>query len=588
MKYKKFFVLAVLAVGILAAIQMTALGQAPDGKIANMLISGGSVRWEISVSHAGGTLTVTFPDGRAMRKAVRAGGSPEINLSDKQLEGLPDGVYGYDLQLAAKLTPSQKEEIAKARGKDDDAENERMMRKRPAVPTLTQSGAFTISNGTIIGPGAVEGQRSVAKATETRPVSASASRLPVSANTISRLRNHRASLAPMFDFVINDDLIVIGSACVGLDCVDGESFGFDTIRMKENNTRLQFNDTSTSTGFPTNNWQIRANGANSGDASFLAFVDQGSSGSSESGTIVFQVTAGAPANSIKVDSNGKVGFRTSAPVLDLHVNTGDTPAARFEQNSGGGFGSQTWDVAGNEANFFIRDVTSGSRLPFRIRPGAPTSSIDISATGNVGIGTASPAGALHVFATAGANLFLDGATGTSPYISFRQAGAEAAYIQFTEAATDYIRYNAASHAFMTGNVGIGTTAPTQLLSVNGTAGKPGGGTWDVFSDERLKNIKGNFTPGLSAVMRLQPLRYQYKPDNALNFDSKKEYVGFGAQELQKVLPEAVSTNANGYLQVSSDPILWTMLNAIKEQQKQIEQLKGEIRKLRTASHRRRK
>ena len=139
-----------------------------------------------------------------------------------------------------------------------------------------------------------------------------------------------------------------------------------------------------------------------------------------------------------------------------------------------------------------------------------------------------------------------------------------------------------------GNVGIGTTSPTQLLSVNGTAGKPGGGTWDVFSDERLKNIKGNFTPGLSAVMRLQPLRYQYKPDNALSFDSSKEYVGFGAQELQKVLPEAVSTNANGYLQVSSDPILWTMLNAIKEQQKQIEELKGQIRKLRTASHRRRK
>ena len=37
----------------------------------------------------------------------------------------------------------------------------------------------------------------------------------------------------------------------------------------------------------------------------------------------------------------------------------------------------------------MRDVTGGSRLPFRIRPGAPTSSIDITADGNVGIGTAS-------------------------------------------------------------------------------------------------------------------------------------------------------------------------------------------------------
>jgi hypothetical protein len=41
-------------------------------------------------------------------------------------------------------------------------------------------------------------------------------------------------------------------------------------------------------------------------------------------------------------------------------------------------------------------VTAGSRLPFRIRPGAPTSAIDIAASGNVGINTASPSAALHV------------------------------------------------------------------------------------------------------------------------------------------------------------------------------------------------
>ncbi|MBP7587221.1 MAG: hypothetical protein KBA72_04670, partial [Thermoanaerobaculia bacterium] len=114
------------------------------------------------------------------------------------------------------------------------------------------------------------------------------------------------------------------------------------------------------------------------------------------------VTAGAPTNSVFVGSNGKVGFRTATPVLDLHVNTGDTPALRLEQNGSSGFTPQTWDVAGNEANFFVRDVTGGSRLPLRIRPGAPTSSIDISAAGNVGIGTASPTAALDVVRSSGA------------------------------------------------------------------------------------------------------------------------------------------------------------------------------------------
>ena len=52
------------------------------------------------------------------------------------------------------------------------------------------------------------------------------------------------------DNVIPDDTIIQGSACIGLDCVNNESFGFDTLRLKENNTRIKFDDTSTSPGFP--------------------------------------------------------------------------------------------------------------------------------------------------------------------------------------------------------------------------------------------------------------------------------------------------------------------------------------------------
>jgi hypothetical protein len=44
-----------------------------------------------------------------------------------------------------------------------------------------------------------------------------------------------------------------------------------------------------------------------------------------------------------------------------------------------------------------------------------------------------------------------------------------------------------------------------------------------------------------------------------------------------VIPEAVTKNSNGYLLVNNDPIIWTMLNAIKEQQKEIGGLKSELR-----------
>jgi hypothetical protein len=582
----RFFATGAFVTVILAS-QFLVFAQTGDGEIAKMVAGAGGIRWEIGVAHAGGTLTITFPDGRAVRRSVRAGAAAEINLSDKYMDALPDGTYSYELRLAAVISSGQKEAILKARGNDDDSESDRLGRKRSTNPQLTQSGSFAIVNGSIVGPGAVEGQRTNAKA-------APQPRAPLSGNTVSRLRNHRTFMGAPPDQVIPDDLIVQGSACVGLDCVNNENFGFDTIRMKENNTRLHFDDTSVSTGFPTNNWQIRANSSSSGGENFLGFVDQGSTGNSETGTVVFLVNAGAPANSVKVANTGKVGFRTSTPVLDLHMNTGDTPAVRFEQNIGGGFGAQTWDIGANEANFFVRDVTSGSRLPLRIRPGAPTSSLDISATGNVGIGTGTPGAKLHVFGSetsdAAGSFGTNPATG--PALNFGYSGATFGRGSgFFNARPDAsaIAPNP-SIRFMTvdvermiitnqGRVGIGTTAPDQVLSVNGDASKVGGGSWQTFSDERLKQIRGRFNRGLSAVLRLQPLRYEYKSDNALGLKSDGERIGFGAQSLRQVIPEAVTRNADGYLMVNNDPIIWTMLNAIKEQQKEIEELKGQIRKL---------
>jgi len=128
-------------------------------------------------------------------------------------------------------------------------------------------------------------------------------------------------------------------------------------------------------------------------------------------------------------------------------------------------------------------------------------------------------------------------------------------------------------------VGIGTSIPDQLLSVNGNASKIGGGSWANYSDERLKIIKGRFTAGLNAVMQLQPIRYEYRRDNVLGLRSEGEHVGFGAQAVQTIIPEAVTSNDRGYLLVNNDPILWAMLNAIKEQQAQITSQQQQIKDL---------
>jgi len=587
MSFRKQFRFAAIAIAVLALAQLAHAQTTGDGKIANMTVGSSSVRWDMLVPNSGGAVTIAFPDGRSVRKAFRAGGSAEFDLTDKQLDGLSDGVYNYELKLAPALTAGQKETLMKARGNDDDSETERNLRKRPAVPSMSQSGTFAIANGVLVGPGLVEGTRDAAasqpaKSPNTVQAAQQSAATRVSANTITRLRNHRFSLAPaaMFDFVIADDLIVQGSTCSGLDCVDGEVFNFDTLRLKENNTRIGFMDTSVGT-FPSEDWTIRANSSANGGGNFLAFVDQGTTSTgAETGTIVFEVDAGAPANSLRVSSGGKIGIRTGTPVLDVHVNTSDTPAFRMEQNNSGGFTAQTWDIGGNEANWFVRDVTGGSRLPLRIRPGAPTSSIDISASGNVGIGTASPGTKLNIAATSDQTFRIDNTTST--FMALMRVQGSAAQFGASNASTLQLVVDNTPRVTVlptSGNVGIATTAPDQLLSVNGDADKVGGGSWLNFSDERLKTIKGQFNSGLKAVMQLTPIRYEYLKNNALGLKSEGDHIGFGAQTLQKVIPEAVTQNSSGYLMVNNDPVMWTMLNAIKEQQKEIEQLRQQVRRL---------
>ena len=580
---------------VVICLQVSVSGQSAEdkNKLAAISANGSSVRWDVTAPHAALTLTISSPDGRIFRQELKSGASVEFAISDKEGNRLADGPYTYELRLTPAFTTGIKQELAAARGKDDDPEAVRAARKRAVLPDLVQSGGFSILNGLVMVAGASEepGARRVSKIT--------GQRIPevTPANTMNKNQLHHPLLIARPDDVIPDDLIVQGSACVGLDCVNGEVFGFDTIRLKENNDRIQFDDTSTAAGFPTNNWQIRANSSASGGESFLGFVDQGATGNSETGTIVFQVNAGAPANSLKVSSTGKVGLRTATPVLDLHITTSDTPAHRLEQTNQGGFTAQTWDIAGNEANFFVRDVTGGSRLPFRIRPGAPTSSIDISASGNVGVGTASPSQRLEAKASAAGLPATSGTTQTGIARFSQGSGAGVVDLGFGGASgAGWVQATNSSNLATNfdlllnpngGNVGIGTTAPTDTLSVNGTASKPGGGSWAVFSDERLKIIKGRFDGGLQAVMQLQPIRYEYKRNNALGLRAAQEHVGFGAQALQKVIPEAVTRNENGYLQVNNDPIIWTMLNAIKEQQKEIQLLKGQVRQLRAASRKRR-
>jgi hypothetical protein len=316
------------------------------------------------------------------------------------------------------------------------------------------------------------------------------------------------------DVVVPDDQIIQGNQCVGLDCINNESFGFDTQKLKANNTRIGFDDTSASVGFPANDWQLEANESASGGTNSFSILDV------TGGKTPFKIIAGAPTNSFFVSSTGKIGLRTITPVLDIHASTGDTPAIRLEQNANSGFTAQTWDMAGNEANFFIRDLTNGSRLPFRIRPGAPTSSIDIAATGNVGIGTVSPLVRLHV----------------------------------------------EGDGYFTGKI----YAKDAIL--------PGA---SVPSDQRLKKEINVIKNASNLISLLSPKTFIYDTEKFPNLDLP-EGIQYGliAQEVEKVIPsfvrEFTHPNAKSFKTVNYMGMIPILIQGMKEQQEEIERLKTKI------------
>ena len=318
---------------------------------------------------------------------------PFIDTFDKDGFSLKDGQYTYELRPVLDVDADVRAAMIAARASGDYTEvNE--MRAAGRIPQMQAvSGSFRIKDGFFVLPedevhiplAAKDGRDD--DATPGSPTGGSDD-----GGTVDRGDSDSDDGATR-DQVFTDDLIVDGSACVGMDCANGENFGFDTLRLKENNLRIKFEDTSTSASFPGNDWQLTANESDNGG------LDKFSIDDITGGKTPFTIEAGAPSNSLYVDDAGNIGVGKSTPVVEVHVADGDSPTLRLEQDGSSGFTPQIWDLAGNEANFFVRDVTNGSKLPFKIVPQAPTNSLYVAADGDVGLGTASPSAKLDVTGT---------------------------------------------------------------------------------------------------------------------------------------------------------------------------------------------
>jgi hypothetical protein len=223
-------------------------------------------------------------------------------------------------------------------------------------------------------------------------------------------------------------------------------------------------------------------------------------------------------------------------------------------------------------------------------------------TGRVGIGTTTPQASLQVAggaitpavgnsSSAGIQFPSDpgGGSGDEAFIRyFVQAGETTKLlIGINNDADDSLGFHQFGSERMTirnGNVGIGTTAPTDKLHVigdlriTGVARKPGGGSWTSSSDARLKKKLSTLTHSLERLLQLRGVQFEWKEPEKMG-DLSGPQIGLVAQEVEKVFPEWVSSDPEGYKELTIRGFEALTVEALRELKNDVEDLKKRLDKM---------
>jgi Chaperone of endosialidase len=317
MRSKYRFSLSLLVATVAALLPVVAFAADGEHRAARVVTTERAIEWHrTAIEPAVTVLSVQRPDGEVITETFAAGLNPMLRL-----DGLADGMYSYEL--------------------------------RGAQGSM-QSGSFTVASGAVVSPDALE-------TTSTRAIPGRV-------------------LKPSVQTFFASDVAATGGVCAGSDCINGESYGLASAKLKENNTRLKFEDTSVAP-FPTTDWQLSANDTFSGGANKFFFEDL------TAVTIPMTIEGGTPNNTLYLDSTGRVGIGTTTPARNLTIADPVSSIIRMEQSASP---FQAWDVVANNNNFYVRDVNH-EQNPFIIKSSAPYNSLVIDSIGRIGLGVASPA-----------------------------------------------------------------------------------------------------------------------------------------------------------------------------------------------------
>ena len=293
---------------------------------------------------------------------------------------------------------------------------------------------------------------------------------------------------------------------------------------------------------------------------------------------------------------GQTGIGTTTPINKLEVVTTKADPAISGTTANGNFRLGA-TVGTHVLDFGLSSSSTFSWLQARDKSNYATNySLSLNPNGgNVGIGNSAPATTLTVGNGTGTipgeiTLFPATANFEGGQINIKKSlvGSTADWIidQYGSTAAD-ARLRIFSNSELNGMVikengyiGMGNNAPTVRLQVTGDiiANSIAGS-----SDARFKTNIFPIANPLQKVLQLRGVTFDWKTkDFPSRMFSANRAVGFIAQEVEQVLPEVVQTEntTEGYKSVQYDKVVALLVEAIKEQQKQIESLKTEVKKLR--------
>jgi hypothetical protein len=135
-----------------------------------------------------------------------------------------------------------------------------------------------------------------------------------------------------------------------------------------------------------------------------------------------------------------------------------------------------------------------------------------------------------------------------------------------------------------GKTGLGNNT-TFIAGDTGVYNENDTTTWDQVSDERIKRDIVDAAGGLSIVNAVKVRNFRYKTaaempldDNgnplARDKNSDKLRIGFIAQELEQVLPEAVTVQSNGVRSVNIDALHYHLILAVQQLSRRVAELEA--------------